>query len=114
MADIVIEASGNEKGIQTAIDAVRKLGRLCVVGLTGKADVRVNWDTAQKKILDVFFNFSTNYTSWDRAIAIASNTKMDLTKLIIHKESIENWEKAFADLRSGNGIKTLFIPDCER
>lgn len=114
MADIAVEASGNEKGIQTAIDAVRKLGRLCVVGLTGKPDVRVNWDTAQKKILDVFFNMSSSYTSWDRAIAIASNTKMDLSKLIVHRESIENWEKAFADLRSGNSIKTLFIPDCER
>jgi L-iditol 2-dehydrogenase len=114
MADIVVEASGDEKGIQTAIDVVRKFGRLCVAGLTGKPVVSVNWDTAQKKILDVFFNLSTSYTSWDRAIAIASNTKMDLTKLIIHRESIENWERAFADLRSGIGIKTLFIPDCER
>jgi L-iditol 2-dehydrogenase len=114
MADISIEASGSEMGIQTSIDAVRKLGRLCVVGLTGKPDVRVNWDTAQKKILDVFFNFSSSYTSWDRAIAIASNTKMDLTKLITHRESIENWKKAFDDLRSGRGIKILFIPDSER
>jgi L-iditol 2-dehydrogenase len=113
MADVVIEASGNEKGIQTAINAVRKLGRLCVVGLTGKPDVRVNWDTAQKKMLDVYFNMSTNYTSWDRAIAIAANTRMDLTKLITHYESIENWESVFQDLRTGKGIKALFIPDCE-
>jgi L-iditol 2-dehydrogenase len=114
MADLVIEASGNEKGIQMAINAVRKLGRLCVVGLTGKPDVRVNWDTAQKKMLDVYFNMSTNYTSWDRAIAIAANTKRDLTKLITRKESIENWEKVFDDLRKGNEIKVLFIPDCEK
>ena len=114
MADLVIEASGNENGIQTAINSARVLGRLCVVGFTGKPFVRVNWDTAQKKVLDVYFNFSSNYTSWDRAIAIASNTKRDLTKLVTNKESIENWEKAFTDLRSGKGIKTLFIPDCER
>ncbi len=114
MADIVIEASGNENGIQTAINAARKLGRVCVVGMTGKPFVNVNWNTAQKKVLDMYFNFSTNYTSWDRALAIASNTKMDLTKLITHKGSIEDWEKVFADLRSGKGIKALFIPDCER
>lgn len=114
MADLVVEASGNEKGIQMAINAVRKLGRLCVVGLTGKPDVRVNWDTAQKKMLDVYFNMSTSYTSWDRAIAIAANTKRDLAKLITRKESIENWEKVFDDLRKGNEIKVLFIPDCEK
>jgi len=114
MADLVIEASGNENGIQTAINAARVLGRFCAVGITGKPLVRVNWDTAQKKVLDMYFNFSSNYTSWDRAIAIASNTKRDLTKLVTNKESIEDWEKAFADLRSGKGIKTLFIPDCER
>jgi len=114
MADLVIEASGNEKGIQMAINAVRKLGRLCVVGLTGKPDVRVNWDTAQKKILDVYFNMSTSYTSWDRAIAIAANTKRDLTRLITRKESIENWEKVFEDLRKGNELKVLFIPDSEK
>jgi len=90
MADVAVEASGNEKGIQAAIDAVRKLGRLCVVGLTGKPDVRVNWDTAQKKMLDAYFNMSSSYTSWDRAIAIAANTKRDLSKLISHRESIEN------------------------
>lgn len=114
MADLVIEASGSEKGIQTAIDAAKKLGRLCVVGVTGKPFVLVNWDTAQKKMLDMFFNFSTNYTSWDRAISMAANTKMDLTRLITHRESIENWEKTFADLRSGRGIKALFIPESER
>ncbi|MHB1346599.1 MAG: zinc-dependent alcohol dehydrogenase, partial [Candidatus Humimicrobiaceae bacterium] len=114
MADLVIEASGSENGIQTAINSARVLGRLCAVGITGKLLVSVNWDVAQKKALDMYFNFSSNYTSWDRAIAIASNTKRDLAKLVTKKESIENWEKAFADLKSGLGIKTLFIPDCER
>jgi len=114
MADVVIEASGNEKGIQTAVSAVKKLGRLCVVGLTGKPDVRVNWDTAQKKMLDVYFNMSSNYTSWDRAIAMAANSKRDITRLVSHCESIENWESVFDDLRKGKGIKALFIPDCEK
>jgi L-iditol 2-dehydrogenase len=114
MADLVIETSGNENGIKTAINAVRKLGRLCVVGLTGKPDVRINWDIIMTKMLDVYFNMSTNYTCWDRAIALAANTKRDLTKLITRKESIENWEKAFNDLRKGREIKVLFMPDCER
>jgi L-iditol 2-dehydrogenase len=110
MADVAIEASGNEKGIQTAISSLRKLGRLCAVGLTGKDVVNVNWDSAQLKMLDVYFNMSTSYTSWNKAISMAANTKRDLGRLITHTESINNWEKVFADLRNGNGIKALFIP----
>jgi L-iditol 2-dehydrogenase len=111
MADMVIEASGNEKGIQTAFNVVRKTGRICVIGLTGKPKVEVPWDTAQKKILDVFFNMSSSYTSWDSALSLMANTKYDLNKVITHKESIDNWEKVFDDILSGRAIKALFVTD---
>ncbi len=108
MADIVIEASGNEKGIGSAINIVRKIGRICAIGLTGKETVNFPWDTAQNKILDIFFNMSSSYTSWDRALSLMSNTKFDLNKLITHKESLENWEQVFNDIIEGRAIKAMF------
>ena len=109
MSDVVIEASGAEQGIQSAFELVKVCGKICAVGLTGKDFINVPWDVAQKKMLDVFFNMSSSYTSWDRALAMMGSTRYDMNKLITHKESIENWERVFKDLQSGNGIKALFI-----
>ncbi|MDD5017889.1 MAG: zinc-binding dehydrogenase [Eubacteriales bacterium] len=114
MADVVIEASGNEKGIQSAFHIVRKCGRICIIGLAAKDGVSVPWNTAQSKILDVFFNMSSSYTSWDSALKLMANTKYDLTKLISHKEQIENWRDVFDDLINGRGIKAVFIPESEK
>ena len=111
MADLVIEASGSEKGIQSAINLVKKTGRVCAVGLTGTEVVKVPWDTAQKKMLDIFFNMSSSYSAWDRALSLMSNTKYDLSKIISHKESIENWKTVFEAIADGKAIKAMFIPE---
>ena len=113
MADVVIEASGNEKGIQSAFHIVRKCGRVCVIGLAGKDGVNVPWNTAQSKILDVYFNMSSSYTSWDSALRLMANTRYDLSKLITHRASISNWRAVFSDLTAGKGIKAMFIPESE-
>jgi len=110
MSDVVIEASGTEQGIQSAFELVKVCGKICAVGITGKDFVGIPWDVGQKKMLDVFFNLSSSYTSWDRALAIMGNTRFEMERIITHRESIENWKRVFADLQSGNGIKALFIP----
>lgn len=114
MADVVIEASGNEKGIQSSFHLVRKCGRVCVIGLAGKDGVDVPWNTAQSKMLDVFFNMSSSYTSWDSALSLMANTRYDLSKLITHRASINNWRDVFNDLVTGKGIKAMFIPEAEK
>jgi L-iditol 2-dehydrogenase len=111
MSDIVIEASGSEKGVQSAFKLIKVLGKLCVVGITGRDFIKTPWDTGQKKMLDVFFNLSSSYTSWDRALTIMENTRFDLSKLITHRERIENWQQVFKDLQDGKGVKALFIPE---
>ncbi len=108
---MVVEASGSEAGINTAIDIVRKCGRISVVGMTGKDRVNIAWDKLIHKVCDVAFNLSSSYTSWPRALSIMKNTAYDLTKIITHQENISNWEKVIEDIQSGKAIKAMFIPE---
>jgi L-iditol 2-dehydrogenase len=110
-ADIVIETSGAGPAITQTVDMVRTCGRLCAIGLTTTPGVNFQWNKAMFKALDVVFNFSSSYTSWDRALSLMANTKLDLGRLITHRSKIEDWEQVFRDLEEEKGIKALFIPD---
>ena len=72
-ADLVIECSGAAAAIASAVDLIRKKGRICVIGLTGKDTIPFPWDKAAFKVCDVIFNLSTSYTSWDRTIHLIAS-----------------------------------------
>ena len=72
-ADLVIECSGAPPAIASAVDLIRKKGRICVIGLTGKDSIPFPWDKAAFKVCDVIFNLSTSYTSWDRTIHLIAS-----------------------------------------
>jgi len=109
-ADIVIETSGSGSAIAQTVEMVRKCGRICAIGINGRDTVSFPWNKAIYKVLDVVFNMSSSYTAWDRALALISNTLMDLNSLITHKSSIHDWEQVFCDLEEEKGIKALFLP----
>ena len=43
-ADVVVECSGSPEAIPVTVDLVRKMGRICVIGLTGGKNVELPWD----------------------------------------------------------------------
>ncbi|MCZ7393728.1 MAG: zinc-binding dehydrogenase [Candidatus Methanoperedens sp.] len=109
-ADLVVEASGAEPAINMAVNIVRKKGRITVIGMTGKKKIEVLWDTAIFKACDVLFNFSTSYTSWNRAISMIGQGKINIGAIITHREPLANWEKAFDAVENKKAIKALLIP----
>jgi len=108
-ADLVIEASGAEFSINKAIQIARRLGRVLILGITGKKQVSVSWDEAIFKGLDVKFSFSTTYFSWERALSLIAKGSIKVSALITHKVNLEEWEKTFNDLKEGKGLKGLFV-----
>jgi L-iditol 2-dehydrogenase len=109
-ADIVIECSGSPRAIPGTIDLVRKMGKICVIGLTGNKNVEIPWDKFCFKVVDVHFCLSTTYTCWDRSIALIDKGLVTPEKLITHREPLANWERVFDDLEALKGLKGLLIP----
>jgi len=110
-ADIVIETSGAGSAIAQSVDMVRKCGRISAIGISSREIINFPWNKAIYKVLDIVFNMSSSYTSWDRALSLVSNTKSDLSKLITHRTSIDEWKRVFTELEEEKGIKALFIPE---
>lgn len=113
-ADMVVEASGSESGINTAIDIVKQCGRITAVGMPNRDKVNVQWFKMINKVLDVTFNLSSSVSSWERALSIMSTTPYDLNAVISHDASIEDWRSVFDDIAKGAAIKAFFIPGAPR
>jgi L-iditol 2-dehydrogenase len=109
-ADLVVEASGAEPAIWQAFDLVRRNGRICGLGLTGKDKVSLPWDTAIKKAAQLKFSLSSSWTSWERALSMLSNRKVVVDPLITQTLPLTAWKEAFEILRRMEAIKILLVP----
>jgi L-iditol 2-dehydrogenase len=110
-ADVIVECSGSPEAIPITVDLVRKKGRICVIGLTGGKDVQLPWDKFAFRVVDVIFNLSTAYTSWDRSISLIASGLVPAEKIITHREPLDNWECVFDDIENLKALKGLMIPD---
>ncbi|MFQ5809105.1 MAG: zinc-binding dehydrogenase, partial [Armatimonadota bacterium] len=109
-ADLVVEAAGAEAAINQAVEMARKKGRISAVGMTGKDDIRFAWDKAIFKACDIYFNLSTSYTSWDRAISLIAGGKVNAKALISHCEPLTEWERVFDDVENMRALKAVLVP----
>lgn len=110
-ADIVLEASGAESGINAAFAAVKPGGLLCVMGGTKRDSVSVNWDVCLKKAVRVHFHMMSNYEYMDDAIQIFANPYTDLSPLISHEYPLDRWQEAFDAMADGSSIKNVIYVD---
>jgi len=109
-ADLVIECSGAAPAIASTVDYVKKKGRICAIGLTGKESVAFPWDKAAFKVCDLFFNLSTSYTSWDRTINLIASGRIPAGEVISHRRPLTEWQQAFDDIEAQRALKVLLIP----
>jgi L-iditol 2-dehydrogenase len=109
-ADLVIECSGAAAAIGSTVDLIRKKGRICVIGLTGKETIPFPWDKAAFKVCDVVFNLSTSYTSWDRTIHLIASGQLPVGGIITRRLPLTEWRSAFEGVEAQQELKALLIP----
>jgi L-iditol 2-dehydrogenase len=109
-ADLVIEASGSPQGVASTVGMVRRMGRITQIGLTTREEVAFPWDAASWKVCTLYFNLSTGYTCWDKAIGLIAAKKMDVSKITTHVKPLSEWQSVFEDVEQGRAIKALLVP----
>lgn len=110
-ADLVIEASGSETGINQAITMVRRGGRITALGMTKQKKVCVNWNEGIIKEISLSLPFSSNYDSWEMALSMIMGNKMKVAPLITHKMPLDKWNEGFKLVEQGKTVKTLLFPE---
>ena len=108
-ADVVVEASGAERGIAMGLQLVRKLGRLTAIGLTARPEITFPYASGMFKSVTYVFNLSTSFTSWDTSIRLIAGGKIQVAPFVTHKGGIERWQEFFTALDEKKGLKGLFV-----
>jgi L-iditol 2-dehydrogenase len=105
--DVLIETSGAASAVSSCVDYVRKQGKIIALGIPS-GNLVFPWGNAVLKNLDIFFNMSSSYTAWDRALDRLSKDAHVLEKLITKVTSLDNWLEAFHSLVDEKDIKVIF------
>ena len=109
-ADIVLEASGAESAIDSAIAMVKPGGLISVMGGTRRDAVSVNWDGCLRKAVRVLFHMKSNYLHMDRAIDLLASGRADLSPLITGEYPLDRWQEAFQDIEDRRCVKNVLYP----
>jgi L-iditol 2-dehydrogenase len=108
-ADLALECAGSGGAVAAAIGALRRRGRLCVLGMSGRPTLEVPWDLAMQRALDVSFSLSSSWSSWDGALALLAAGAVDPAPLAT-VFPLAGWEAAFAAIRDRTVVKALLDP----
>ncbi|KAK5168539.1 putative xylitol dehydrogenase [Cryomyces antarcticus] len=105
-ADNIIDASGAEICIQTAIHALR-VGGTYVQGGMGKNDITFPIMAMCTKELNVKGSFRYGSGDYQLAVEMLAAGRISVKELITGKVAFTEAEKAFQDVKAGKGIKML-------
>ena len=108
-ADVVIECAGAAAAIDLALEAVRKRGKVSLMGLPGRR-VEVDFEKIAYKELLVSGGIGQRRTAWERALKLMASGLMDNEKLISHRLPLAEWRRGFEMMERQEGLKLLLRP----
>jgi L-iditol 2-dehydrogenase len=107
--DLVVETSGSADAIADGLQALRRRGRICVLGVSGESSIPVPWSLAMNKAADIAFSLSSSWSSWDAALALLAQGSVDPRPLAT-AFPLANWQEAFSATRQRTVVKALLTP----
>jgi L-iditol 2-dehydrogenase len=117
-ADLILECSASEKGVQHAIDCAKRSpegrggnGVISFISLWGKP-ITINPDAISLYQLSIHGAWSWNgKETWERAVDLITRGVFDLDPLLTNRYTLEEWETAFANLRLKQDVKAYIHPN---
>jgi len=108
--DVAIETSGAPPALASLPALVRRLGRICQVGITGRPDVAFPADTALFRGIDLSFSFSSRHSSWVTGLRLLGAGRLPVGPLLSLQLPLRRWQEAFEAQEQGRAIKALLLP----
>lgn len=110
--NLVCECSGSAAAAAFGLEQVTKGGRYVQVGIFGDV-VTIPFDQVLYKELTVTSGNASTPTSWRRAITLLEEGLVTLDPLVTEVAPLTDWERVFAAVRAGDGVKYLLAPEEE-
>lgn len=111
--DIVIDAAGTERSLQTSIELLKSGGQLLVFGLPGNP-IRVDMATVVLKELELLGSTNAPHV-WPRVIEMLAGGTVQVHPLITRRYSFDRLDEALAFARdpASEAVKVIVTEFCE-
>jgi L-iditol 2-dehydrogenase len=111
-ADLVIESSGAEKGIQTALDMSKRMGKVLLLGYP-EEPVSANFNIMGQKNIHIYSVRGEGWANCRRAVSMLARGDVSLKPLATHSFPINDVQEAFETFtgRIGGAIKVIVHPN---
>jgi threonine dehydrogenase-like Zn-dependent dehydrogenase len=110
-ADVVLEAVGHPAAFETAIDVVRRGGRVAVVGMYTSETVHVPMGIWWARALDVrFAGVCPVHAWWDGALEDVLAGRIDPSPIVSHRLPLEEAALGYELFDSRRATKVLLLP----
>ncbi len=107
--DVSIDSTGAGESFSLACSATRRQGRVLQLGISTTPTVPFTLNTAIYRALTISMSMSSEYSSWDRALALMASGAYDPTPLT-SIYSLDDWKQAFADVHNRSAVKAVITP----
>jgi L-iditol 2-dehydrogenase len=108
-ADLVYECAGSEASLNGCLDVVRKEGTVVQVGVYPGA-VTSELNRVMMKELRLIGTYGYVWTSWNRAVKLLGDGRLDLEPLVSHEFDLADYEEAFRVTQDDSAIKVVLYP----
>ncbi|MFH1107163.1 MAG: L-threonine 3-dehydrogenase [Candidatus Micrarchaeota archaeon] len=110
-ADVFLEISGNASALQSGLKSLRPAGEAAILGVFPD-EVPINFSTEVvfKQATIRGINGRRLFTTWHQVGELLRAKKVDLGKIVTHEFKLEEYEKAFELMKSGNCSKVVMYP----
>lgn len=107
--DMVVETSGSAAAIAQGIGALRRRGRMCVLGVSGDPQIPIPWGLAMNRAADIAFSLSSSWSSWDGALTLLERGAVDPRPLATVFD-LSQWQQAIDATNRRATVKALLTP----
>lgn len=110
-ADVVIEAVGHPSAFETAVDAVRRGGRISVVGMYTSETIEIQAGVWWSRALDLrFAGVCPVHAWWERAMAEVAAGRIDPVPIVSHRLPLEEAPLGYELFDARRATKVLLLP----
>ncbi len=107
-ADVLLEMSGSGSAIDSGLHMVRNGGRAALLGIPSDS---INLNLAERIIFKGLTVLGINgrrmFETWYQTQALVKSGRVDLSQIITHVLPFEEYDRAFALMRSGDAAKIV-------
>jgi L-iditol 2-dehydrogenase len=109
--DVVFECSGSVEAVEHGLNLTRKGGRYIQEGIVHQP-IKLRFDQILfDKELSIIGSRTQKPSSWDKAINLVNDGKVNLEELVSDVLPLSNWKEGFRRAKNKNSIKIVLQPD---